>query len=235
MSEQVVVKKPYIFHVLGKHAESIKFALKVLGAVIFYGLVYYGLYHVFELWHIWGALAGAPVLFTLCYYLLKPAYNFIIEVRLKPTTVIAIYKVGPDRLRKMRFEGDLNLRFRARKGAQIIVCEEVDWDKDVIKLAWTHRLSSLEFLAYVSTFYFARDLAERYADRLAVLEKALTLGIKSLKAELIHLTARDLTDITPIPKLKGKVEEQMPEAPAGPEEAEREGAGGEQAGEVSAA
>ena len=78
------------------------------------------------------------------------------------------------------------------------------------------------------------DLAERYADRLAVLEKALTLGIKSLKAELIHLTARDLTDITPIPKLKGKVEEQMPEAPAGPEEAEREGAGGEE-GAVPAA
>jgi len=230
-----VVRMRYFVYWLEKHAEGIKFGLKVLGAIIFYGLICYGLYYAFELWHVWGALAGAPVLMALCYYLLKPAYNFIIEVRLKPTTVIAIYKIGTDRLKRMRFEGDLNLRFRTKSGAQIIVCEEVDWDKDVIKLAWTHRLSSLEFLAYVSTFHFARDLAERYADRLAVLEKALTVAVKALKAELIYLTATDLTDMTPVPKVKGKVEELMPEAPAGPEEAPKAQGGveGEQEGEVS--
>ena len=219
-----IVKIPWIVEAIREHSESIKFALKLIGCFVLYALIYYGLSPVFEMWHIWGALAGAPVLFGLTYYLLKPAPIFIIEVQLRPTT-IAIYKIGPDRLARMKFEGDLNLRFRSRKGVQIIVCEHVDWDKNIIRLAWTHQLSSLEFLAYVTVFNHARELAKRYADRLAILEKDLTLAVKALKAELIAQTTSDIDEMARLPKIEHE-EAAQPAPPVAPQPGQ--GAGGEE-------
>jgi len=219
VKERVEYRMGAFWYLIRKHAESIKFALKVLGAVIFYGLVYYGLYHVFELWHIWGALAGAPVLMALCYYLLRPTPNLIIEVKLRPLT-IGVWRVGPDRLAKMRYKGDYTLRFRSKKGINVIICEEVNWDTNTIKFAWTHQLSSLEFLAYSTVFEYARELLEEWADELSVLNLGMSAAVKALKTELIRATTKALRKYARLPKKPEEEEAAMP-APA-PTEGEAE-------------
>jgi len=134
----------------------------------FTALLAYGLWTCFEWWGIGGFFAWLLPGTLVIYKLIRIHGVKVHEVDLLGRRIRS-YKVPYSLWRSWQHTGEA-IPFSDAKGEPVFFAEELDTRKGLIRFAWTHRLSAIEYIMSASAFLNLREDFRNKTLRLAELE-----------------------------------------------------------------
>ena len=141
--------------------EDIKNFLKIAFKLLAVSCLLYGAYRVFSWYVFLGFFLALPLTYAFFYMILRVPSRLVLVLHFaedpEDSEKIAIFDIPEKKFQEFEFQGDNRVEFNTLTGQSLVVADNIDFKRRLIKAPWFAELSNLEFFKEKQAFQRVKE------------------------------------------------------------------------------